>query len=316
MLRAAYRSIVRILPVSVKAPIKRVALSIVGNPSVSIVGSPPVQPQRDEPVTLPIDPVIPPIDPVIQARMEFAESYFQSAKSEISKWAHHSRENDNFTFDLTEQNLDYLAATVSTVTGIALDTIRSYLQEPKVDLHDYLSVKAAGLPIDNPTSFSRRLGWYAIARATKPRVVIETGVHHGLGSVLLCSALKRNAEEGAPGKYYGTDIDTSAGVLLAAPFDQYGKILYGDSIASLQTIDEPIDLFINDSDHSAEYEAREYAVVESRLSPTSIVLGDNSHVTNKLFEFSAKTGRQFLFFKEQPKNHWYPGAGIGISFRR
>lgn len=307
MLRAAYRSIVRILPVSVKAPIKRAALSI--------VGSPPAQAQRDAPVTPPVDPVTPVIDPV-QSRIEFAESYFQNARSEISKWAHNSRENDNFTFELTEQNLDYLAATVSTVTGAALETVRYYLQEPKVDLHDYLSVKAASLPIDNPTSFSRRLGWYAIARAMKPRVIIETGAHHGLGSVLLCSALKRNTEEGAPGKYYGTDIDTSAGVLLAAPFDQYGKILYGDSIASLQTIDEPIDLFINDSDHSAEYEAREYAVVEGRLSPKSIVLGDNSHVTNKLFEFSARTGRQFLFFKEQPKNHWYPGAGIGISFRR
>jgi predicted O-methyltransferase YrrM len=309
MLRAAYRSIVRILPVSVKAPIKRVAHSIVGSPSVSIVGSPPVQPQSDE-------PVIPPVDPVIQTRMEFAESYFRNAKLEIAKWAHHSRENDNFTFELTEQNLDYLAATISTVTGAALETIQSYLQEPKVDLYDYLSLKAADLPIDNPTSFGRRLGWYAIARAPKPRVIIETGVHQGLGSVLLCSALKRNAGEGAPGKYYGTDINTSAGALLAAPFDQYGKILYGDSIASLQALDETIDLFINDSDHSAEYEAREYALVESRLSPKCVVLGDNSHVTNELLKFSAKTGRQFLFFKEEPKNHWYPGAGIGISFRR
>jgi hypothetical protein len=27
-----------------------------------------------------------------------------------------------------------------------------------------------------------------------------------------------------------------------------------------------------------------------------------------------KTGRNFVFFKEQPKAHWYPGAGIGISY--
>jgi predicted O-methyltransferase YrrM len=309
MLRAAYRSIVRILPVSVKAPIKRAALSMAGGPSVTTVGGRPVQPPIDEPVT-------PPVDPVIQARIDLAESYFRNTKSEIARWAHHSRENDNFTFELTEQNLDYLAATISTVTGAALETIRSYLREPKADLDDYLRVKAAGLPIDHPTEFGRRLGWYAIARAMKPRVIVETGVHQGLGSVLLCAALKRNAGEGTPGKYYGTDINPSAGALLAAPFDQYGKILYGDSIASLQTLDEPIDLFINDSDHSAAYEASEYALVESRLSQKSFVLGDNSHVTDELLKFSARTGRQFLFFKEQPKNHWYPGAGIGISFRR
>lgn len=246
--------------------------------------------------------------------MEFADSYFKNTKQEILRWALHSRENDNFTYDLTEQNLDYLAATVSTVTGVKLETIHSYFLEPKIDLREYLALKAVDLPIDNPTSFGRQLGWYAIARATKPKVIIETGVHHGLGSVLLCSALKRNAEDAMFGKYYGTDIDPSAGALLKAPFDQFGKILYGDSIASLQTVNEPVDLFINDSDHSAEYEAREYCVVESRLSANAVILGDNSHVHDELYKFLARTGRRFLFFKEQPRDHWYPGAGIGISF--
>jgi hypothetical protein len=37
-------------------------------------------------------------------------------------------------------------------------------------------------------------------------------------------------------------------------------------------------------------------------------------VTDKLALFSRKTGRHFLMFYEKPKNHWYPGAGIGISF--
>jgi len=308
MLYAAYRSIVRRLPISVKAPIKRLALSVAGASPIPVpTSAPPVdRPPVNASVNLPKDPIV--------ARVEFAESYFKNARQEILHWAQHSRENDNFTFELTEQNLDYLAATVSTVTGAKLETIHAYLSEPKIDLREYLALNAAGLPIDNPTSFGRRLGWYAIARATKPRVIVETGVHHGLGSVLLCSALKRNAAEGVRGKYYGTDIAPSAGILLREPFDQFGKILYGDSIASLQTIDEPIDLFINDSDHSAEYEGREYSVVNPRLSPRAIILGDNSHVTSELYNFSARTGRQFLFFKEQPRDHWYPGAGIGISF--
>jgi hypothetical protein len=308
MLYAAYRSIVRRLPISVKAPIKRFALSFAGASPVRVpTSAPPVEQQPvNEPVNLPRDPIV--------TRMEFAESYFKNTKQEILRWAHHSRENDNFTYDLTEQNLDYLAATVSTVTGVKLETIHAYFLEPKVDLHEYLALRAANLAIDNPTSFGRRLGWYAIARATKPRVIIETGVHHGLGSVLLCSALKRNAAEGVRGKYYGTDIDPGAGILFGMPFDQFGKILYGDSISSLEAVDEPIDLFINDSDHSAEYEGREYCVVNQRLSPTAVILGDNSHVTNELYKFSARTGRRFLFFKEQPRDHWYPGAGIGISF--
>jgi hypothetical protein len=31
-----------------------------------------------------------------------------------------------------------------------------------------------------------------------------------------------------------------------------------------------------------------------------------------LAEFSERSGRRFVFFSERPKDHWYPGAGIGI----
>ncbi|WP_394359037.1 class I SAM-dependent methyltransferase [Leptolyngbya boryana] len=92
--------------------------------------------------------------------------------------------------------------------------------------------------------------------------------------------------------------------------------MYGDSIESLKHLDVPIDIFINDSDHSAEYEAEEYRTIASKLSDRAIVLGDNSHVTNKLLEFSLTMNRNFVFFKEIPTQHWYPGGGIGISFKR
>ncbi len=50
------------------------------------------------------------------------------------------------------------------------------------------------------------------------------------------------------------------------------------------------------------------------MNQKGIILGDNSHITDKLSKFSAKYNRKFIFFKEEPENHWYPGAGIGISF--
>jgi len=43
------------------------------------------------------------------------------------------------------------------------------------------------------------------------------------------------------------------------------------------------------------------------------VLGDNSHVTPKLAEFSIREGRRFVFLSEEPSRHWYRGAGVGIS---
>jgi hypothetical protein len=164
--------------------------------------------------------------------------------------------------------------------------------------------------------YGRRIGWYAIARSIRPRIVVETGVDKGLGSCVLTAALARNSEEGYPGYYYGTDIDPNAGYLLAGKYKQYGEVLYGDSVQSLRKLEETVDLFVNDSDHSADYETSEYEVIRSKLSEQAVILGDNSHYTDRLLSFALETKRQFLFFHEQPFHHWYPGAGIGIAFKR
>jgi hypothetical protein len=309
MLRAAYRSSLGALPEGLANRIRRTVGSAHILLNTVTIGnaqrpSAPASSEKTE-----IDPG----EDIIRNRIAFAERYYRHVAPEIARWAHDSRENDNFTYDLTDQNLRYLASLVSAVTKKPIAEIEFFLREPQSDLTD-LPAQAANLPIDNPTSFGRRLGWYAIARATKPRLLIETGIRHGLGSVLLCSALRRNAAEGAPGRYIGTDIDPYAGVLLTSPLDRYGKIMYGDSIVSLQKITDPIDLFINDSDHSSDYESREYLAIKGKLSDRAIVLGDNSHSTDALLRFSIETGRNFVFFKEEPKAHWYPGAGIGISY--
>jgi hypothetical protein len=73
-------------------------------------------------------------------------------------------------------------------------------------------------------------------------------------------------------------------------------------------LDEEIDLF-NDSDHSADYERP-----NMRLSESAALLGDNSHVTSKLAEFSMRKGQSFVFLSEEPADHWYRVASVGISF--
>ena len=247
--------------------------------------------------------------------------YFLRKLLLVPPWLVASREITNFTYDLTEQNRSYLANTISAVTGVAVAQIESFISEPENDkelLAHITSLTRASRRrtiSDRVPRFGRRLGWYAIVRAIKPKLVIETGVDKGLGSVLLCAALLRNKAEGHDGYYYGTDINPEAGFLLTGKWAQTGKILYGDSIESLRVISGPIDLFVNDSDHSADYELEEYRTVETKLSADAIILGDNSHISKSLCTFARETGRKFLFFAEQPLEHWYPGAGIGMCFR-
>lgn len=256
----------------------------------------------------------------ISGRGFFALRYFVGSLQQLAKWLLTSREIANFTYQLTARNRAYLAHTVSLVTGKPLEEIRGYIEEPEADcqLLQYLQGRIAEdheqHDIDPVPHFGRRLGWYAVVRAIKPHRVIETGVDKGLGAVLLCAALARNANEGHRGEYIGTDINPRAGVLLGGPYNEYGRILCGDSIGSLSELSGTVDIFINDSDHSADYEVREYDVIEPKLSTFAIVLGDNAHVTDALQKFAERTDRSFLFFREDPLDHWYPGAGIGFAF--
>ena len=142
-----------------------------------------------------------------------------------------------------------------------------------------------------------------------PIVIKADGLASGKGVYI-----PENKEEGFLGRYYGTDINEKAGYLFDEKYKSIGEIIYGDSISSLQKFDKMIDLFINDSDHLASYEYQEYQTIKNKLSPKALILGDNSHVTNKLLKFSIENDRNFVLFREEPKDHWYPGAGIGISF--
>jgi hypothetical protein len=237
---------------------------------------------------------------------KFYGIYYKPQVDAIFRTLLKSGERSNFTYDITDRNLRYLVEMIACATRTPPVEIAAYMLEARDDKE--LRERTGD------SRFGRRLGWYAIARAMKPAVIVETGVERGHGALILCAALWRNAAEGKPGRYYGTDIDSGAGRLLAGKYREMGKILYGDSIASLEALTDTIDLFINDSDHSADYEFREYQTIAAKLSPNAFVLGDNAHVTDRLAVFSRENNRHFLFFREEPKDHWYPGGGIGISF--
>ncbi len=253
-------------------------------------------------------------------RLVDSTRYYNFRYLQIAKWSVASNEDTNYTYELTNGNWSTLAFTISIVLNRPFAEIKGYLDEVRSDMeltsHILQATQQSGFQsrADREVRLHKRAGWYAFVRAMKPRLVVETGVDKGLGSVTLCAALARNRREGTPGKYLGTDINPEAGYLLSGPYAAEGRILYGDSIESLRKIEDTIDLFINDSDHSENYEWDEYMTILPKLGEASIILGDNSHVTDKLLQFSIAQNRKYLFFKEEPLNHWYPGGGIGISF--
>jgi predicted O-methyltransferase YrrM len=236
------------------------------------------------------------------------------------KWSFVSREHYNYSYDLTPLNRRYLAAFVSAITGKSIPEITRYLDEIDSDqsLRSHISalqVSAEERYVADPIPrFGRRVGWYALIRAAKPRVVVETGVDKGLGSCVIAAALKRNTAEGSPGKLIGIDLNPSAGYLFQPPYSDFGQIMRGDSIAALRALSGPVDLFIHDSDHSAAHETAEFEAVSEKLAHGAYVLSDNADQTDVLLQFAARSGRKFLYFADKPLDHWWPGDGIGVAY--
>jgi Methyltransferase domain len=253
-------------------------------------------------------------------RIKLAMTYYRHALDLVDVWASQDTELSNFYYDLADLNRRHLAGLISTLTAVPPQDVEKVFGELDTDtmLREHLTRGAIelGYPKDVHFRFGRRLGWYAMVRLKTPRVVIETGVDDGVGSCVLCAALRRNAADGHAGRYYGTEIRREAGKLFQGPYTEFGEIVYGDSISTLQAFGNKIDLFVNDSDHSGDYEYREYRTIADKLSRGAVILGDNSHVTDSLCRFAWETGRSFIFFREVSKDHWYPGAGIGFAFER
>jgi predicted O-methyltransferase YrrM len=236
------------------------------------------------------------------------------------RWTFTSKEHYNHTYDLTELNRHYLDSYVSVVSGHELDAIEKFSKELETDetlkqlLRERTLASRDRHNSDVEPRYGRRVGWYALVRAAKPRIVVETGVDRGLGTAVIAAALKRNAAEGFPGIVHATDIVPECGHLIAEPYRSFCRIWIGDSIQTLKEFKDPVDIFLHDSDHRPEYEWGEFVAIRPRLQPGSLVLSDNSQQTSKLFEFARILGKAFLYFQDAPQDHWWPGDGIGAAF--
>lgn len=226
-----------------------------------------------------------------------------------------SREATNFTYDLTALNRDHLAWYCAVASDRPVDEIRAYFRELEEDdeLRRHIRTRTERGPqrsvSDGDARFGRRLGWYALARATHPSMIVETGTDKGLGSIVFAAALLRNGT----GRVTTVDVDAGKGWLVGGRWADVVDARIGDSLAVIPSLAGPVDLFLHDSLHTEGHERAELDAVRPLLSPRSLVLSDNAHVTPVLADWAQERGRRFLFFAEQPHDHWYPGAGIGAA---
>ncbi len=76
-------------------------------------------------------------------RLRQASRSYNHRYGQILRWGIESREDTNFTYELTEDNLLYLAHTVAVVADVAPETVQTYIREAQTDesLRDYILEK-------------------------------------------------------------------------------------------------------------------------------------------------------------------------------
>ena len=233
------------------------------------------------------------------------------------RWLLLDPETSNFTYEIA--NEDELVDFITSALSVDRDRVARYVRELAEDteLHERLSERLGQIPhAKRKPLFGRRAGWYAVVRATRPTLTVETGVHDGLGSAAILRALERNAAEGFDGRLVSFDIDPDCGRILDDGLRERWTFVPTPTRSAftdwVSANDAPIEFFIHDSDHSFEHESFELETFAPRFAPGAAVLTDNPG-SRAFPEFCARLGLAHSAFWERPRRHFYPGAGIGLT---
>ncbi len=227
-------------------------------------------------------------------------------------------EPTNFTFELA--NEDQLVEWVADACGATPPEIARLLAEARADVELAERVRSATAGrwwwTKRCPPFGKRLAWYAFARALKPGLIIETGVHDGLGSMLLLRALERNRDEAREGRLVSFDVNPRAGWLVGA--HPLWELRVESSRVGLDAVLRergPVGIFIHDSLHTYEHERFEFELAASSLASGGLLLTDNAHGTRALADVCQSRGLRYREFHSLARDHFYPGEAMGAGVR-
>lgn len=185
------------------------------------------------------------------------------------------------------------------VTGRPVSEIRSFLSEPCQDrrFHEHLQNATETLreieAIGANLYAKRVLLQYAIVRAVRPGLILETGIANGVSSAYILLAMKRNQK----GSLHSIDVndgsylpsDKGVGWIVPDWLRHRWTVHLGDAKTLLPHVlkeSRPLDIFIHDSLHTYEHMKFEYEQAYPYLRPGGILISDDALWNPAFAEFA------------------------------
>lgn len=222
-------------------------------------------------------------------------------------------EVESYSYDIA--NDDELCAFGAAHFGVTQDVVRGYLEEARTDPE--LTVRLSRrvrwrFDVKHRLPVGNRLLWYVAARATKPALIVETGIYEGLGSLVLLRALERNAEDSVDGRLVSVDIDPASGFLVAPRLRDRWTKLTGSSDQELERAIGPterVGLLLQDTPHTEENQRWEFDFALRHAARRLVLIEGSGGYCPTMGELAAHLGIELLHFREKPRDHFYPAPG-------
>lgn len=204
----------------------------------------------------------------------------------------------DFEFDRAKAALDWQNIPAQRIRSVAalLDTdeaeVSGYVAEAE-------QIEAPGSRYSGPERFegvgspmgrTDRITLYALVRASKPAVAVETGTAAGASSLYILRAFEAN-ERGFLHSIDAAKTRTNIGSLVPPDLRQRAKFHVGDSLDVLkQKLSDigPIDLFLHDSRHHYAHMMAEFNWALRHAGPQCVLASHDVLLTNAWAHFLRK----------------------------
>lgn len=237
---------------------------------------------------------------------------------------------------------------VSYWLGVEKDSLTHYYEEliQNVNFLNELSIQMAKvskfksqppglferIPITNPDWFGlQRILLYCFVRLTKPNLVLETGVFYGGNSAFVLEALELNNN----GKLIGIDLPHHSmsnsqqsnrhpwvgeselysssyqpGLIIPNYLNTRFDLRIGDSIEEIEKLEETVDFFIHDSEHTFLHVENELKTVKKLMSVDGVMLVDDIDWSNAFYDFFLRNQLYPYFLPDNGKDNLRIRTGL------